>query len=148
VREEYHDKMTAVLHGDRERRVGEHCEGDPHRWHHKALDCSLEEGRLQKHQERERRKLTELQRLRKLRLLEDAEANWALSAAEEDVAGEVSVAETSASEATDSGDGAIRNSHDRKVIPPRPKSLPMASPKASPAPGGGREAYGVLQQRG
>jgi hypothetical protein len=70
VREEYHDRMTAVLHGDPEGVAGQHCEGDPHRWHHKALDCTLEEGRLQRHQEREQRKLTELQRLRRLRLME------------------------------------------------------------------------------
>lgn len=71
VRDEYHGMMTAVLHGDPD--AGQHCEGDPHRWHHKALDCTLEEGRLQRHQEREWKKLLELQHLRKLRLLEDLE---------------------------------------------------------------------------
>ena len=124
VRDEYHAKMTAVLHG--EPGAGEHCEGDPHRWHHKALDCTLEEGRLQRHQERERRKLLELQRLRRLRLME--EADEALPACEPEPERTPSAARPTAEAGTDptasrSGDGEIGKSSDRMV------NAPVAAPR-------------------
>ncbi len=66
----YHGKLDALLTGDSA--AGPHCEGDPHRWHHSAMDCALEEGRLGRLQDRELRKLAELQHLRRRNLLRDA----------------------------------------------------------------------------
>ncbi len=72
-RQIYHGKLDALLRGEPDSAGGVHCERDPHRWHHSAMDCALEEGRLGRLQERERRKLAELQKLRRQRLLEGLE---------------------------------------------------------------------------
>jgi hypothetical protein len=147
VREEYHDKMTAVLHGDR--RAGEHCEGDPHRWHHKALDCTLEEGRLQRNQERERRKLTELQRLRRLRLVEEADVELpmvepVLPAMDAVTPSEARNENASGTETTLSGDEEIGNSSDRIVEAPEAKPAgSVRQSDSSPWPSPHREFHGT-----
>ncbi len=65
----YHGQLDALLLGEPDGAGGAHCERDPHRWHHSAMDCALEEGRLGRLQDRERRKLAELQKLRRQNLL-------------------------------------------------------------------------------
>lgn len=64
----YHGKLRALARGGAGAE-SVHCERDPHRWQHSVLDCVLEEGRLERLQERERRKLAELQKLRRQNLL-------------------------------------------------------------------------------
>ncbi len=68
-RQIYHARLDALLHGEPDGSGGVHCERDPHRWHHSAMDCALEEGRLGRLQDRERRKLVELRKLRSQNLL-------------------------------------------------------------------------------
>jgi hypothetical protein len=48
------------------------CEPDPHRWQHRAMDCTLEERRLKKMQDQELQTLFLLQRMRRNRLIDGA----------------------------------------------------------------------------
>jgi hypothetical protein len=75
----YQAKHDTLLYGDLDGTVGQHCETDTHRWQHKALDCELEEGRLDYRMVRARRELLLLQQQRRQNLIPgavDTTADW------------------------------------------------------------------------
>ena len=62
----------ALLTGDPNGLAGHICETDPHRWMHKAMDCTLQESRLDRLLCRTRDKLLLLQKLRRNNLIAGA----------------------------------------------------------------------------
>jgi hypothetical protein len=122
--------------------AGHICEPDPHRWQHRAMDCGLEELRLNKLMERDRRALLQLQWARRNRLVEGvsgegrdwrtflaegeppAEPNAAseapqthLAASTANAAPETPAAPTSSTPASDSTDRPDGNSRERGSDP-------------------------------
>jgi hypothetical protein len=69
IRSHYQGKLIALLEGTD---TG-HCEKDPHRWHHSAMDCSLDERRIGKLMDWELNRLELLQKLRRQNLIQAAE---------------------------------------------------------------------------
>jgi hypothetical protein len=61
-------KLDALL-ADDTGTVAQHCDPDPHRWQHRAIDCTLQEGRFDRMMQCAERRLLELQKLRRLGLL-------------------------------------------------------------------------------
>jgi hypothetical protein len=74
MRRHYHAKLLALHAGTPDAAGGVHCEHDPHRWHHSAMDCSVEANRLCRLQEQELRKLAQLKKQRLQNLTADAAA--------------------------------------------------------------------------
>lgn len=72
-REQYHANLTALLCGNADGTQAAHAGSDPHQWQHGAMDCALEENRLGRLQDRERKRLDEMQKLRRQNLLRDAQ---------------------------------------------------------------------------
>jgi hypothetical protein len=72
MRRHYHAKLITLHAGTPDAEGGVHCERDPHRWHHSAMDCSLEANRLCRLQEQELRKLAQLKKQRLRNLAADA----------------------------------------------------------------------------
>ncbi len=68
----YDAQTDALLTGDPSGLAGHICEPDPHRWMHKSMDCTLQEGRLDRLLGRAREKLLLLQKLRRNNLILDA----------------------------------------------------------------------------
>jgi hypothetical protein len=82
IRTRYQAKLLDLVEGTGEA----HCEKDPHRWHHSAMDCSLDERRIAKLLDWQFERLAVLQKLRRqqliARLVDRGEREDALAPAE------------------------------------------------------------------
>jgi hypothetical protein len=66
IRTRYQAKLLELVEGTGEA----HCEKDPHRWHHSAMDCSLDERRIAKLLDWQLERLAVLQKLRRQQLID------------------------------------------------------------------------------
>lgn len=67
--QEIYDAKHEAVVGERAAPDGPHCEADPHRWMHRAMDCQLQSQRMERQMARTLRRLEELQKLRRQNLL-------------------------------------------------------------------------------
>jgi hypothetical protein len=92
IRTRYQGQLIALVEGTE----AAHCEKDPHRWHHSAMDCSLDERRIAKLLDWQFSRLAVLQKLRRQqligRLIDRAEREDALAPVEVEAPAEMGTA--------------------------------------------------------